>query len=58
VVGLLPTIYIESVHIKDIRSTGVDATNTSSVRSVEVLAPRDDSHKGRTGNLLVYISVI
>jgi hypothetical protein len=56
--GLLRTICIDPVHIKGIRSTGVDATNSSSVRTAELLAPRDDSHEGRTGNLLVYISVL
>jgi hypothetical protein len=56
--GPLRTIYIDSVHIKGIRSTGVDATSSSSVRTAERLAPGDDCHEGRAGNLLVYISVL
>lgn len=51
--GLLHALYTDSLHIKGIRSNVVDATNSSSVHSVERLAPRNGSHEGRTGNLIV-----
>jgi hypothetical protein len=42
--GHLHAFYTDPLHIKDTRSTGIDATNSSSVHLVERLTPRDDCH--------------